>query len=282
MNGTTKNCHYVARSLTKPWEHERPHRNRELRYYCFKTDRIDFDSSKKLLAKHKLLTPEEEKRFSELIEMPLGNFKDKHLKSSFIDDYNIFRALFLYFMFQVERFNLVVEREGNGWNLSELLNMPDEQLNTISEDMRKKFKIVAMNTIEGHLLFFPEVGYYTFPILCSETQYPVRALALPLYSTLCLCLVPHGPTEDDLQASRNVMMQFSVGLNDNYNICLIPNELKDNDEKFIIDTIKDYRARAIDHQKQCDELDYLVRYMYASVGLNFDEVVASKMKGEKE
>lgn len=276
MTGEVKNCHYVTRSLTKPWEHETEHRNRELRFYSFDTNEIKYDSSKKLLAKYKLLTPEEERRFSELIETPLGNFKDKHLKASFVEDYNIFRALFLYFMFQVERFKLVIQKEGDGWSLADLLQMPDAQLNTLSENMRNKFKVVALNTVEGHLLFFPEVGYFTFPILCSANQYPVWALALPLFPNLSLCLVPKGPTEEDLQNSRSVMMQFSVGLNSNYNISLIPPELVGEKEDVIKAALLEYRAKAIEHEKNCSKLDHLVKLMYATAGLNFDEIMSKK------
>ena len=132
MVSKVDNCHYVTRSLTKPWEHEHdlPHRNRELRFYSFQNDEVDFKPSLKLLGEDKLLTPDEEDKFSNLIERPLGIFKKKHLKSDSIDDYGIYRSLVLYFMFQTERFKRFANIGAEELTLSRLLNMSEIELNT--------------------------------------------------------------------------------------------------------------------------------------------------------
>jgi hypothetical protein len=282
VNKKKENCHYVTQSITKPWEHTTVHRARELRFYSFQDNKIEFDSSKKLLAKHKLLTDDQEDRFSELIERPIGIFKTKYLKSNIINDYNIFRALFLYFMFQVERFNLVIQKEGKGFSLEDLLNMKEVELNTISEEMRSKFIVVAMDAVDGHVIFFPEVGFYSFPIINSSTGTAVNALALPISPKRTVCLVPVGPSESDIQTSRNVMMHFSVGLNDNYDKVLVPQEIEHYSDDDIIKEIKDYRSKAILHQRQCNDMNFLVQLMYASAGVNFNDVEKLESKENKD
>lgn len=203
----------------------------------------------------------------------MGFFKKNLLKTDYIEDFKVFRALFLYFLFQTERINRLQNKKSE-FNLSDMLKMSEDDLNVFTEVMRKKFKVIGMNTIDGHLLFFPDIGFFSFPVICSNKGYAVNGYALPLYSNLSLCLIPSGPSDDDLHLSRNIMMQFSVGLNSQN--CLIPKELENEDERKIIETIFDFKEKALIHQNRCNSINFLVQAMYRSAGLNFDEIIESK------
>ena len=282
MSRKVDNCHYVTRSITKPWEHkhEKPHKNRELRFYSFEDNSVDYEPSLKLLGEHQLLTDEEETKFSDLIEKPLGHFKARHLKSDSLDNYEIYRSIVMYFMFQTERFKRFSKIESKSLSLSDLLSMPEDELNTLSEGFREKFDLVTMRPVEGHVLFFPEVGYFTFPILCSEEQFAVYAFSLPLYPDLSVCLIPKGPSVEDMEASRNLLMSFSVGVNDNADKILIPQVLDTYTNEQLIKIISEYRGKAVSHSKDCNKLNEKVREMYARSGHNYDEVRLERFEQE--
>lgn len=276
--GATKNCHYVAQSLTKPWEVSEKHRDRILRFYDFNTDKVDKKPSKSLLSKYELLTPEEDARFGALIETPLGKFKNGKFKESYIDDYSIFRALFLYFIFQGERFSLNAGILNKGWTIKELLALDEQTLNTFTESMRDKYVVRAINPPDGHLIFHSSVGYFTFPVICQMDQSCVWGLAVPLFPNLVLTIVPIGPTIKDIILAKNVLMKFSVGLNKNYDKIIIPAELEYVSDQEISQWINESRFDASKMEKDFIHLDYLARLMFSKVGLNYDEYMTQKRK----
>lgn len=264
----TKNCHYVAQSITKPWEHKLLHRDRQLRYYSFSRKKVSFAPSANLLSKYELLTPEEEKRFSKLIEAPIGKFKKSHFKLEYIDDYEIFRSLFLYFLFQNERFCLSINLKSSGVHLKELLTIEDGVLNTFTEKMRNENIICALNTVDHQLMFHSNLGYFSFPILKNKAFW-VWGQAVPLFPNLALAMIPKGPSKNDIQSARKNLMMFSVGLNNHFDKIIIPPELREYSNKIFIDQIPIYRNRARQIEEQCNQMNLLVRMMYAYSGLPF-------------
>jgi hypothetical protein len=268
-HGTTKNCHYVAQSITKPWEHKLPHRNRQLRYFDFSTSKISFAPSVSLLSKYELLTPKEDHLFNILIEKPLDRFKNKHFNSPYIENYEIFRSLFLYFMFQSERFSLNAGIKNSGLSIKDLLHLDVEILNTFTEKIRENNTICAMNTIDGQLLFHSNVGYFTFPVKCTFNQSFVWALAVPLFPNLALTMIPNGPSKNDMNEARQSLMLFSVGLNSNYKKIIIPNEYSDFPDDLIFEQLKIFRKEALELEKNCNQINFLIRSMYSLAGVKY-------------
>ncbi|HVV50787.1 MAG TPA: hypothetical protein VHO06_14070 [Polyangia bacterium] len=68
----TRNCHYISRFLTEPWEFDDEHGQRQLHYYDFDTDAFDNFSSKNLFAEKDLNSPQVETWLKETLETPLG------------------------------------------------------------------------------------------------------------------------------------------------------------------------------------------------------------------
>jgi hypothetical protein len=71
----TKNCHFISRFLTAPWEFDDQRGQRQLHYYDFDTDNFEQYSSKNLFAERDLNSPRVEtwlKRSSRLHLARLG------------------------------------------------------------------------------------------------------------------------------------------------------------------------------------------------------------------
>lgn len=64
----TKNCHYISRFLTRPWEDDQ----RQLHFYDFDTGTFGVKSSKNLFAESQLNSPTVETWLRDVLETPLG------------------------------------------------------------------------------------------------------------------------------------------------------------------------------------------------------------------
>jgi len=69
----TKNCHYISRFLTRPWEFGQ----RQLRYYDFDDDRFSRRSSETLLSQNNLNSPAVETWLRDVLETPLGSARPR-------------------------------------------------------------------------------------------------------------------------------------------------------------------------------------------------------------
>tara|TARA_R110002049_G_scaffold293452_1_gene478454 strand:- start:376 stop:1188 length:813 start_codon:yes stop_codon:yes gene_type:complete len=264
------NCHYVTRSLTKPWEGK----ERKLTYYDFESDSILEGTSKTLFAEKDLIEEKYEDALSKLIERPLGIFKQQILekKQNEVDNWNVFRALFLYFFVQTARFSkfLADDSEKLENTLEELLSMEEAALNTIVSKYMEKYSVATIGVPDDHILLFPETGFFTFPLMDSGCVTGFTfSYAVPLFPSLALALVPKTLEKSYEDQIKRQLMSYSVGINeDNCNRVVIPASLSEvNEEAVIIEGIKYYRKISIETAQNVHKLRSLVVEMYEKVGL---------------
>lgn len=269
------NCHFVTRSLTKPWEGE----DRKLHCYDFKSDKILSDPSKTLFAEKDLIEEKHEDVLSKLIERPLGIFKQQILdgKKQEIDNWNVFRALFLYFFVQTARFSkfLADDSEKPENSLEELLSMDEASLNTIVSKYMDRYSVATIGIPEDHVMLFPETVFFTFPLMDSGciTGWTF-SYAVPLFPNFALSLIPKTLEKSYEDQIKKQLMMYSVGINeDNCNRVVIPANLLDvNEQSTIIEGIKHYRNIAIKVTQDVHKLRSLVVEMYDKVGLKVGPV----------
>ena len=205
--------HYVTRSLTKPWEQA----NRKLLFYDFDSASFVSHPSSTLLVVQGLLTKSQEDYFSKHAEQPLGKLKEKFLDSKKIENSKIYHSPFIYFMLQLERIRRVKTPEENEVNVfnKNIFDLTISELEQCAHTMQLKYKLVALNTLENDYLFYPELGYFTFPIFNFEESFAIhKAIAIPIKLNLALCLIPRSASEKMIQSSRKSLSLFSVGLNE--------------------------------------------------------------------
>lgn len=264
------NCHYVTRSLTKPWEGK----ERKLFYYDFKEDSILEANSKTLFAEKDLIEKKYEDKLSKLIERPIGIFKQQILdkKHNEVDNWSVFRALFLYFFTQTARFSkfLADSSQEPKNTLEELLSMEEVELNTIVAKYMESYSIATIGVSEKHILLFPESGFFIFPVMDSGciTGFTF-SYAVPLFPSLALALIPKTLEKSFEKQVEQQLMSYSVGINeDNCNKVVIPPSLFEaNTKDAIMDGIKYYRKISIETVQNIHKLRSLVVEMYEKVGL---------------
>lgn len=215
--------HYVSKSLTAPWENE----NRNITYYSFKQNKILKKNSSRLLTRKGLLTEEEEKYFSKYAEQPFGIFKTKYLNEPDIKDKNVRRAPLVYFYLQFSRFLKVKNPTKASFFKSpygkDIFTLSDEEIDECVAGINYHFKLVKVSAGEGHAFCYPEVGFFTFPILNPKTHKIYNCFAIPVYLNEVLCLIPKEVESEWINQSREYLHAFSVGMNDeNCDFVLMP------------------------------------------------------------
>ena len=132
----TKNCHYVSRFLTKPWEFE----DRRLWYYDFDSGTFDRASSRSLFAEDEINSPEVETWLGEILEAPLSRARPQLIKADprALDDWQFFRAAVLMLWLQGFRASSVEELEDRR-HLDEIARLPIPHLDTMVQMIGRDF-----------------------------------------------------------------------------------------------------------------------------------------------
>lgn len=164
-----KNCHYVTRGLTKPWEAK----DRNLWFYDFEKAAVRQLSSKSLFAGEGLLTPEAELRFKQLIEDPLMEFRQNVLKDpSFTNfEWPVFRATSLYFMGQVQRFSVFLGDKKLDGSLEQFLKNDEKYHDQLATVSQARYQMIGITIPAGQQLFFPQTGFFSFYFLDNKQKY---------------------------------------------------------------------------------------------------------------
>jgi hypothetical protein len=157
-----KNCHFISRFLTKPWEVG----ERQLAYYDFKKERIIRASSRSLFAGYRLNDAHTEQRLNELMETPMA---DNRLPIAAgrteIDDSRVYRAIALLIMLQAPRTGAIEEpRRTDAW-LSKLLSLPEAELDQVIQLWLEGHQLVAYGVGREDRLFFPSTGMLALPVV---------------------------------------------------------------------------------------------------------------------
>ena len=270
-----KNCHYVTRGLTKPWEVA----DRKLWFYDFDKDEVREHSSKSLFAENELLSPAAELRFKQLIEDPLIQLREKIKKDPLADNFEweLYRAACLYFMGQAQRFKLSLMKEQKDESLEEFLKKDDGYFDQLVQVFLERYQIIGIGIPPEQQLFFTQSGFFTFFFLDQSQPYGFSSgFAVPLMPHWALALIPKTADSSKLNSALKTISPYSIGLSDNSKQVVIPPDIRaQNTDEIIREHMKEKRARAKQMVADFFKMKELVNHMYTSVGLTPAEGLAA-------
>lgn len=209
------NCHFVSRFLTTPWEFGQ----RRLHFYDVKTGRFGEKSSRYLFSRRGSNSGNIERRLDQLIETPLSNaIKDWGSTTQDrvipIDDWPVFRALALVFMFQVPR---VAQKISVARELAAMCSWPDSKVDQYAWGMNQLYTVGTFRPPATFPLFYPSKGYFLVPLL-GDPPLHCGAMAIPLTERLGIVSVPKDFDSERLRALLSLgggafVCNMSVGTN---------------------------------------------------------------------
>ena len=194
---TTKNCHYISRFLTKPWEQE----DRRLWFYDFDAGDFGRSSSKRLFAADSINSPKVEVWLGRVIETPLATVRPmlESVDPTALNDWAFHRAAILMLWLQGSR-SKSLQGKGNR-SLEWIAAQSEEDLDTLAALFMEDYKFALVTTVQkdGRVapLFFPSSGMFPVALRDSDCRSGYSmALAMPLAVTCALVAVPDGSGVD--------------------------------------------------------------------------------------
>lgn len=272
---TPKNCHYVTRGLTRPWEVD----ERKLWFYDFEKDAVRDLSSKSLFAENELLSPKAELRFKQVIEDPLIQLREAVRKNPAINNFewNVFRAASLYFMGQVQRFKLSLMAEQKDESLEEFLAKEDSYFDQLVQASLQKYQIIGIGIPSSQQLFFPQAGFFAFFFLDQSQFYGFSSgFAVPLMPHWALAMIPKKADSSELNAALQIISPYSIGLGDSSKQVVIPPDVRaNNSDELIREHMKEKRAQAKQMTADFLKMKGLVNQADSIAGLTPEEGLAA-------
>lgn len=265
------NCHFVTKWLTKEWEY----RPGSLWYYDFLDKTIKRQFTEKLFAKEKTNSEEIETLLNRYIETPLKGFKASITSGiSKVTDWKVYRALFLYFLAQAQRY-AKAQLDDNSQTqtlhpLDDLLKKDEKYLDQIIQVDMAEYSIVSVNMPPGKILFFPETGFYQMPLTDPGciTKFTM-AYVVPVTPFTALAKVSKTINFEKTKVERDNFSTFSVGINDYMKRVLIPKSVKEQyKHSEIRDMMETDRKTAIDVITGVIQIRELVVKMYSMAGIH--------------
>jgi hypothetical protein len=271
-----KNCHYVTRGLTKPWEVDQ----RQLWFYDFEKDEVRQLSSKSLFAGDGLLTKHGELRFKQLIEDPLIQLREMVFKDPTVSqfDWKLFRAALLYFMGQTQRFQVAITGSDSDGKLETFLQKDDSYYDQLALAAQQKYKIVGVGIPDSQRLFFTQAGFFAFFFLDPSMPYGFSSgFAVPLTPHWGLAMIR---TDVDIKCFDELQLRtipsYSIGFGEHSKQVVIPPDIREhNDDQTIKLHMKEKRAQSKQMTADFLKMKGMVDQMYAIAGLTVDEGLAA-------
>lgn len=150
--------HFVSEFITRPWEVSPG----KLRFYDFKSKRINIEDSNKLFSREGLWPEEMENLFSGRFESLVSNLRE-HIVFPKKGVVNLspkkYRAFVLLFMVQSLRGLRV---DGLESDIEEFMKLSDEQLDYRVDKFMEGHLLITM-PVDGHL-FVPNTGFFPLPV----------------------------------------------------------------------------------------------------------------------
>lgn len=190
-----RNCHFVSRFLTRPWEFGQ----RQLWYYDFDTRQIGRGSSRSLFAEVGRNTAEIESRLNELIETPISSAITALVPSEAADvveitEWPLFRALNLLLLLQWSRAS---ENELHRSRVGEALSWDEATLDELVRVCQQTDLVIGMYGDPRAPLCYPSHGLFALPIRRQSGSY-ADVYAIPLTEYYAVARVPRDLDMDDV------------------------------------------------------------------------------------
>lgn len=273
-----RNCHYISRLLTKPWETKQ----RELVYFDVESKRIDRHSSKSLFARDALNAPDIERRLNQLMETPLGkNREEIVIGQTEVSDWRAYRAIALLLMLQPVRSAAALEAHDHGDRLGEILRLPDDQLDQLILRWLEKHRLVRYGIPDGERLFFPSTGIFALPIVdAALPQHFDFAFGVPVHPRVFVAHLSETADIDGLAKfaeAGNFHAAASVGLHSDF-VVLPPSLIEINTEKEIGDAISGWRESSRSLVRNISKAQTLMKTAWEQYGLKLSTDALSRKR----
>jgi hypothetical protein len=245
MNDTI-NCHYIAQTLTKPWEAT----GRQLHFFNFVTGEFDHKSSKNLFARKRLFDSATETRLNRLVETPFALARKGILAGrTQARNWSEYRAMVLMLALQGVRSSAALTCRADAVPLSMLLGMTDAQVNTLVREWMRGHQLLAYGLARGERLFFSSAGVFPVAVFDDATAGDiVFASAIPIHPRAFVACIPDGSDFDTFhRATINGFYYPALSLGLTADLVVIPPDLIGRDGA--AEVITEWRATAREHHR---------------------------------
>jgi len=188
MNQVTRNSHYIAEHLTRPWTFTHPKWGaNQVWFYDFDADRFDVKSGRTLYTLDEPLPQQVEDFFNRWFENPLGRFLARQRKNRRAQpNEEELRALKLSFLFQKGR-NFIQREVPRAREYMDAFSRKDEKwLNNGLWVADRLFEFFHF-PIRQERLFFPDTAIIDIPFIGEE-----HGAALPVHPAYLVVAAPRS------------------------------------------------------------------------------------------
>ena len=280
----TKNCHYISRFLTRPWEFGQ----RQLHYYDFEADSFETLSSRNLFAEDEINTPEVETWLRDVVETPLGAVRPRLAAGdpAALDDWRFYRAALLMLWLQGVRVRSIAEQDAR-LELGALAALPQDQLDGLVAAIRAAYDLQLVFTIgrgtEIAPLFVPSAGLFqfTFPDTGCLSGHAM-GIGLPLDQRCALVATPveqHGRL--DQSRLPGSVANCSVGTSASRRVVFSPDILSATSKENLRQVLQELRRANDFLVSAVREAQELVMGAFAQVGLQADREGSGRVRPPK-
>jgi hypothetical protein len=270
------NCHFVTESLTKPWADK----SGMVRFFDFSTRQFGREHIKKLFAQKDTNSFEIEQKISEYIERPIGEYKLKLVgkfgaelvkadAAAEVTEWKVYRALYLYFVIQVQRFLKAKGIQGKSLDLDSLLMKGEDYLNQFALAEQVENKVGWVQIPRETYMSVCEVGFFQFPVRDKGcvTGY-TTGYAVPITPWVALFRISRTADIDSLFEDRMQLGACSLGLNENARRVILPDRLYSRDsESLIRDDLLRMRKTSVRVVRKIEKVRRLTISAYQSIGI---------------
>ena len=277
----TKNCHYVSRLLTTPWEYGQ----RFLHYYDFDADDFGYLSSKSLFAEERINSPVVEDWLKRYIEDPLGQIRQRLADGDLTpleNQWSRYRAVLLMIWLQGVRAKSVNDLDARV-RLETLATMPAHGVDQFTLAMKEDFDLRFVPTrFDGDSyapLFMPSTGM--FRVLLPDTGCLSgfsTALAVPIDVRAALLVSPaqkHGRI--DASRLQGSISNWSVGANESRKVVVFPRHLEQLGKIELRRVILELRSWGQELLDKAESSRALVANAFATSGLEVPRDTAGRI-----
>jgi hypothetical protein len=211
----TKNCHYISRMLTRPWEAAQ----RRLHFYDFDAGAWNHEPSRGLFAEDGLNPQHVETWLDRTIEGPLSVCRQRLASgdTGALEEWGFYRAATLMLWLQGIRVKSVADHDARR-SLEHLATRRTEEIDQLVVAIREEYDLALVTTVgnAGKFapLFFPSTGI--FPLTYPDTGCLSRntvALGLPLDLWSALVSLPRDNAGvRDLSRLPASLSNLSIGV----------------------------------------------------------------------
>lgn len=221
----TKNCHYISRFLTRPWERDQ----RRFRVYNFERSNFENGFSASFFSEEGLNEQHVETWLDHTLERPLSNCRRKLAKGQLdaLEDWSFYRAATLMLWLQGIRVRSLHNDDARR-SLAILASCDVAETDQLVVSIRDEYDLALVRTIrvgdEVAPLFFPSTGIFPFSFVDSGclSGWSV-GLGLPLDLMSAVVAVPRNGTGiRDISRVPASIANFSVGTSAARNVVVPP------------------------------------------------------------